>query len=123
MKGEPDAEVVPTPETIVHLGDLDLLLAELRDPAARTRLKKIGLAVDDLPRLEGARARTAAAVDRRWHFTYERARQRYGRGLVAVRERVCLGCFITLPTIARPRPGDSEALSVCESCGRVLYWA
>jgi predicted nucleic acid-binding Zn-ribbon protein len=109
-------------DALVHLGDLDLLLAELQEPASRTRLKKIGLGAERLERLETARQRTAAAVDRRWTVAYERARQRYGRGIAAVRDRVCLGCFVTLPTTARPRPGEPEAPTICESCGRILYW-
>ena len=37
-----------------------------------------------------------------------------------MRERVCLGCFVTLPTSASP--GVGESLTLCESCGRILYW-
>ena len=107
---------------VVHLHDLDLLLEELRAPAARARLKKLGLACDEIERLESGRARLAGGLDRRWSSLYERARQRYGRAVAAVRDRVCLGCFVTLPTSAQPRPGDTDVLGVCESCARILYW-
>ena len=36
-----------------------------------------------------------------------------------IRDRVCQGCFITLPTAALPGP---DAPMMCESCGRVLCW-
>ena len=106
---------------MVLLSDLDSLIREAQDADARARLRKLGFALDGLPRLLIARQRLAETTDQRWVQVYERVRQRYGRGLAAVRERVCSGCFVTLPTIARPR-SDSKALQICESCGRLLYW-
>jgi predicted nucleic acid-binding Zn-ribbon protein len=114
---------------LVLLGDLDLLLREAQDPAARQRLRKLGFALDGLPRLLAARERVALATERRWMVAYDRARQRYGRGIAAVRERVCLGCFVTLPTsAARPiadagAPGLAGSPSQCASCGRILFWS
>lgn len=107
---------------LVHLGDLDLLLREARDEASRVRLRKLGFELGGLDRLAAARARFAAAIERRWVVMYERARQRYGRGVAAVRERVCQGCFVTLPTSAAFRPGTGETPGLCASCGRVLFW-
>jgi predicted nucleic acid-binding Zn-ribbon protein len=107
---------------LVLLHDLDLLLREIQDSEARLRLKRLGFAVDHTALLERARARLAGTVDRRWMTLYDRARHRYGRGVVSVRSRVCLGCFVTLPTSAQPRPGEPHELTVCESCGRILYW-
>jgi predicted nucleic acid-binding Zn-ribbon protein len=52
---------------------------------------------------------------------YERSLGRYGRGLSAVRQRVCLGCRLTLPTSAAPPPGLAQ-LHLCEGCGRLLLW-
>jgi predicted nucleic acid-binding Zn-ribbon protein len=107
---------------LVQLGDLDLLLAEIGDPEARTRLKKLGFSLEGVAHLERARAKLAAAIDRRWMLHYDRAHRRYGRAVVGVRDRVCMGCFVTLPTSAQPRLGEGEGLGVCESCGRILYW-
>ncbi len=106
---------------VVLLSDLDALIREAQDEKARARLRKLGFSLDGLPRLLTARSRLAEATDRRWIYAYERVWQRYGRGVAAVRERVCSGCFMTLPTIARPRV-ESSALQLCESCGRILYW-
>jgi predicted nucleic acid-binding Zn-ribbon protein len=105
---------------LLELHDLDLLLREVRDAPSRSRLKKLGFPTADADSLERARVRMVADVDHRWLQHYERARVRYGRGLVAVRDRVCLGCFVTLPTSAAP--GAGETLTLCESCGRILFW-
>ena len=107
---------------LVHLGDLDLLLGEVRNEASRLRLRKLGFELAGLDRLGSARERLAAAIERRWMVMYERARQRYGRGVAAVRERVCQGCFVTLPTSAASQPGAGETPGLCASCGRVLFW-
>jgi predicted nucleic acid-binding Zn-ribbon protein len=106
-------------EALAQLHDADLLLEEARDPGTRARLKTAGLALGSTAPLERTRAQLVAALDRRWLTAYDRARGRYGRGLTVVRERVCVGCFIKMPTSATPA-GDSPVL--CESCARVLYW-
>ena len=109
-----------TESALLELHDLDLLLAEARHPAHGTRPKKLGFEPAEHASLERARARLLASVERRWVQHYERALQRYGRAVVGMRERVCLGCFVTLPTSAAP--GAGESLTLCESCGRILYW-
>ena len=114
---------------LVLLGDLDLLLREVEAAGSRQRLRKLGFVLDGVPKLTAARERIARGIERRWMVAYERARQRYGRGIAAVRERVCLGCFVTLPTsAARPvadtGPSDiAGAPGLCASCGRILYWS
>ena len=112
-----------TMESVVLLADLDAMIREAQNPESRARLRKLGLDVEGLPRIASARARLAEGVDRRWRLSYERTRQRYGRAVAAVRDRVCSGCFVTLPTTARPRTADASAPQHCESCGRILFWA
>ena len=116
--------VVPqgTQATLVHLGDLDLLLQELGQPAARTQLKNLGIPEASANHIAGARARCIAHLEARQAMLYERTRQRYGRAVATVRDRVCLGCYMTLPTTARPRFDNAATLPLCESCGRFLYW-
>jgi len=106
---------------LVRLGDVDLLLHEARDEPSRVRLRKLGFQLGELQGLEAARATLAAAVAPRWLAIYERARHRYGVGVVPVRERVCQGCFVTLPTSAASRPETQGAPGLCECCGRVLF--
>ena len=113
---------------LVQLGDIDLLLRELEVAGSIQRLRKLGFALDGVAKLLAARERLANGIERRWMVGYERARQRYGRGIAVVRDRVCLGCFVTLPTSAsRPaaEAGASEvtgAPRLCASCGRILFW-
>ena len=105
---------------LLHLHDLDLLLGEKRDPELATRLRRAGLALGDPAPIEKARQRMLGQLESRWRHHYERALRRYGAAVATVRGRVCQGCFMTLPSSASP--GDSEAVSLCESCGRILYW-
>ncbi|HYM80939.1 MAG TPA: hypothetical protein VEY91_05955 [Candidatus Limnocylindria bacterium] len=107
---------------LVQLHDLDLLMEEIQAPEARGRLKRLGFPLEGEAQLNKARARLTAAIDRRWMTLYDRARGRYGRAIVRVRDRVCLGCFVTLPTSVQPPPAEPHQLGVCESCSRILYW-
>jgi predicted nucleic acid-binding Zn-ribbon protein len=106
-------------DQLVRLHDLDLLRQQATDAAAGTRLAALGFAPLDRAPLERARTRLVGPLDPRWLHIYERARGRYGRGVAAVRGRVCQGCHITLPTSALPAP---DAPKMCESCGRILCW-
>jgi hypothetical protein len=105
---------------VLQLQDLDTLLGEARNPRNLLRLKKLGFELGQLSPLERARSKLLGLVDRRWLNHYERAQRRYGRGVAVVQNRVCQGCFITLPTSASPNA--DEILTLCESCGRILYW-
>ncbi|HTM57610.1 MAG TPA: hypothetical protein VL123_04270 [Candidatus Udaeobacter sp.] len=107
-------------EALLQLNDLDLLLGELRDPGIISRLKRAGFALGDPAAVERARARWLARLEPRWRPHYERALRRYGAAVATVRTRVCQGCFMSLPRSASP--ADPDALSLCESCGRILYW-
>jgi hypothetical protein len=106
---------------LLRLHDVDLLIEEALAARAAPRLRRLGLDLGDPQVLEQRRTRLATTVDPRLLAVYERARRRYGRGLATVRDRVCTGCFVTLPTSASPREGGSS-LRPCESCGRLLYW-
>ena len=106
---------------VLELHDLDQLLLLLSDEASVAGLRRIGYAIGGAPALERERDKLAGVIDRRWLTWYERSLGRYGRGLTMVRERVCQGCFVTLPTSAAPPPGEGH-LHLCENCGRLLYW-
>ena len=114
---------------LVLLGDVDLLAHELADTESQHRLRRLGFGLDGQLRLAAAREKIVRGIDPRWMTSYERARQRYGRGITAVRERVCLGCFVTLPTSAARPAAESPTGEVtgspglCASCGRILYWS
>jgi predicted nucleic acid-binding Zn-ribbon protein len=107
-------------QSILELHDLDVLRGELAAERVSARFRKLGFTFPEPAELERARERLAAGMDLRWLHHYERAHARYGRAVSVVRARVCQGCFITLPTSASP--SDGAPLTICESCGRILYW-
>jgi predicted nucleic acid-binding Zn-ribbon protein len=109
-------------EILLHLCDVDALLQELGDPESVRSLQRLGHEVHALGRVGALRARLAGMVDARWLALYDRARSRYGRGLAAVRERVCTGCCVTLPTTARKPGGGEQGVLMCQGCGRLLFW-
>ncbi len=104
---------------VVGLHDLDLLIEEAGSGGTRQIVLGLGFSLAGLPAVERARARLHARLESRWAHAYDRARRRYGRGVVLVRDRVCQGCFITLPTCAA---ASRDSLTLCESCGRILFW-
>ena len=105
---------------LLQLQDVDLLLNDVGSAAGRARLARLGLASGDHEPIQKQRVKLFASVERRWQRFYQRALLRYGRGVVQVRDRTCQGCRVQLPTSAAPGPG--EFLTLCESCGRILYW-
>ena len=105
---------------LVQVHDIDLLVREVECRIAISRLKRLGFPVGDVVVLDAPRLRLLSQLDPRWLSHYERARRRYGMALAAVRSRVCQGCHVTLPRSAAP-PED-EPLTLCASCGRILYW-
>ncbi len=109
-----------TVETILRLHDVDQLLREIDNPESAARIRQMGFAAPQPAPAARARERLVSELEARWSSHYVRAERRYGRGLTAVRGRACQGCFMTMATAAAPPAGES--LTLCESCGRVLYW-
>jgi hypothetical protein len=105
----------------LELHELDQLLARAGDPARTAAWRRMGYTVGSPAALERDRERLAERLDRRWLALYERSLGRYGCGLSAVRQRVCLGCRLRLPTASAPPPGEAH-LHLCEGCGRLLLW-
>ncbi len=108
-------------DDFLELHELDQLLLQAEEPTHAGRWAALGLPVTTSPVLARDREKLAATLDRRWLGLYERSLGRYGRGLSLVRQRVCLGCRLTLPTSAAPPPGVT-ALHLCVGCGRLLIW-
>jgi predicted nucleic acid-binding Zn-ribbon protein len=109
-------------DTLMRLHDLDMLVRDYREAASREILEGSGFRISGLEQLERTRDELARTIDRHWLELYEKALRRYGRAVVPVKDRVCLGCFMTLPSSASRLTAGSDVLLVCESCGRILYW-
>jgi len=105
----------------LELHELDQLLVHARDPERSALWRRMGYVIASPVPLVRERERLAERLDRRWLSLYERSLGRYGSGLSAVRQRVCLGCRLRLPTASAPPPGEAH-LHLCEGCGRLLLW-
>lgn len=105
----------------LELHELDQLLLQASEPGHAARWRELGFRLATPVTVLRERERLAESLDRRWLSLYERSLGRYGRGLSGIRQRVCLGCHLTLPTSAAPPPGESH-LHLCEGCGRLLLW-
>lgn len=106
---------------LVALQDLDLMIREAKDPERANREEALGFPLGGLEKLERTRERLAKQVDGRLLQMYERMSRRYARVVVPVAGRVCLGCFMGLPTAASKKGSDSTTFENCENCGRILY--
>ena len=103
-------------ELLVALQDLDIMIKDVED------VKEIGFNVAGKKKLEAAREELTEKLAKPLLFRYEKLKKRYKRSIVPVKDDICLGCFMRVPTqlITRGRT-DREVIS-CEGCGRVLYW-
>ncbi len=104
---------------LVKLQDMDNMI---RDASEHGTEKTLGFEVGGLPLLMAAREKLRQEIPKRWLGLYERLAGRYGRAVVPVEDRICLGCFMSLPTAASTKPGDDAEPTLCEGCGRILYW-
>ncbi len=106
---------------LVSLQDLDTLIRETEDDARRTELESMGFSMDNLEPLHAARAKLVARIDKRYLRIYERLITKYGRAVVPVENRTCLGCFQGVPPSFFSEITADQPVKVCENCGRILY--
>jgi len=108
---------------LVALQDVDEMIRETRDPEQADRMAGMGFKMQNLEALEASRQKLVAQIEPRNLALYERVAKRFGRAVVPVQDRVCLGCFMSLPTQDIGVEKQSETrVRTCENCGRILYW-
>jgi predicted nucleic acid-binding Zn-ribbon protein len=112
---------------LVALQDVDEMIAEAGDPDRSSQMEGMGFKVVDLAQLEASRKKLAERISPPVLALYQKIAKRYGRAVVPVQDRICLGCFMALPTqhIGVDRTVQRGAMSgveTCENCGRILYW-
>jgi predicted nucleic acid-binding Zn-ribbon protein len=105
----------------VSLQDLDALIREAEDVVRCAELEKLGFPITDVTPLLGAREKLAARIEPRYLRSYERLRAKYGRSVVPVENRTCLGCFQSVPPSFFSEVTAGQPVKVCENCGRILY--
>lgn len=106
---------------LVQLQDLDIMIREMIDPERARELKTLGFEMKGIEKLQAARTKLAAGIDRRYLALYERTLQKHGRAVVPVEDKTCLGCFQALPGSFFSEISANQPVKVCENCGRILY--
>jgi len=102
---------------LVALQDLDMMIKE-----SRQEEESLGFKIQNLEKLLEARQQIASQINGKWLRIYERVSKKHGRAIVPVRGGVCLGCFMGLPTSHQMSQQPGVEVSLCENCGRILYW-
>lgn len=103
-------------ELLVALQDLDIMIKDVED------VKHIGFEVEGKEQLQEARNELTEKINRPLLFNYEKLKKRYKRAIVPVKDDVCLGCFMRVPTQLITRGRSDQEVINCEGCGRILYW-
>ena len=102
---------------LVALQDLDMMIKE-----SKQEEENFGFKIQNVEKLMEAREELAARIDGKWLRVYKRVAKKHGRGIVPVKRGVCLGCFMSLPTSHQASQQADVEVSLCENCGRILYW-
>ena len=111
----------PQLRLLVSLQDLDTLIRETSDPARIRELNAQGFALDGADTLQVSRAKLTQKIDKRWLLVYDRVSKKYGRAVVPVEDRTCLGCLMNLPASLFSEITQQKGIQLCENCGRILY--
>lgn len=103
-------------ELLVALQDLDIMIKDIEE------VKHIGFDVQGKEKLAEAREDLISKINKPLLFNYEKLKGRYKRSIVPVKDDICLGCFMRIPTSLITRGRSDEDVILCEGCGRILYW-
>jgi predicted nucleic acid-binding Zn-ribbon protein len=109
-------------DALFRLQDLDIMIRELKDPPTKGTEEKMGFSVAHLEKLQLARTRLAERIPALDLRLYERISRHFTHAIVSVENRICLGCFMGLPTSAVSLRTEPGMVRLCENCGRILYW-
>jgi predicted nucleic acid-binding Zn-ribbon protein len=103
-------------EFLVALQDLDMIIKDIED------VKALGFHAEGIENLQEARAELIQKIKKPLLSTYNKLQGRYKRSIVPVKNDVCLGCFMRIPTQLITRGRSDQDVILCEGCGRILYW-
>ncbi len=101
---------------LVALQDLDTMLKDIED------VKALGFEVAGKEKLQEARDQLVRKINKPLLSNYLKLQMRYKRSIVPVKDDVCLGCFMRVPTQLITRGRSDQEVILCEGCGRILYW-
>ena len=63
-----------------------------------------------------------ARLDQNWRSRYRNLDRSHGRAVVPVLNGICYGCFVAVPTAWTSEVGRNASISICDHCGRFLYY-
>jgi predicted nucleic acid-binding Zn-ribbon protein len=109
-------------QLLARLQDLELMIQEAEDPASKEREEALGFPLDGMAKLQKVRLTLIKQIPPADLRAYERVRRKYRWAVVPVVNRICGGCFQTLPTSATRGVLEGVTLPTCENCGRILCW-
>jgi predicted nucleic acid-binding Zn-ribbon protein len=101
---------------LVALQDIDNMLQESETE------EELGFKTEGPDKLLAMREEVAEKIDMQMRRIYERLHEKYRRAVVPVKDDICLGCFVKLPTSLTGRGKENILIFRCENCGRILYW-
>jgi len=101
---------------LVALQDIDNMILESGNE------KELGFKTKGINKLQKIREEVGQQINPSMLRTYERLHKRYRRGVVPVKDNICLGCFVKLPTSITTKGKENIVIYSCENCGRILYW-
>ncbi|MFQ5707708.1 MAG: zinc ribbon domain-containing protein [bacterium] len=101
---------------LVALQDIDIMIRDIEE------VKEIGFDVTGREKLQEARDELVGKISKPLFSNYEKLKRRYRRPIVPVKDDVCLGCFMRIPTSLYTRGRSDQQVITCEGCGRILYW-
>jgi uncharacterized protein len=109
-------------QRLSHLQDIELMIREAEDGKTKQREEEMGFSLRGVEKLHAARDKWRSQVDPRDLRIFDRIVKRHARAIVPVEDRICLGCYMALPTSVSPAGADADRLLTCENCGRILFW-
>lgn len=109
-------------QNLVILQDLDAMIAEAENTDILDQQEKMGFEIKGVERLKEARKELEDRIPPETLNHYKKILKRYGRAIAPVSGKICLGCFITIPTSLSSKEIGNQVLRNCENCGRFLYW-
>jgi len=109
-------------QNLVILQDLDEMISEAENTDILHQQKKMGFEIKGVEKLKEARNELMGKIPAEVLTHYKKIRKRYERAIAPVRDNICLGCFIAIPTSLSSKEIGNQVLRNCENCGRFLYW-
>lgn len=66
-------------------------------------------------------ANISSRIDKKALNLYQKIKSQKLNPIVALRDNICLGCNMRIPTYQRKYLNEGKEIILCESCGRILY--